>query len=140
NAVRLFACLVVMFAGGLAQAQSGGQSADARQLWQLLDYVGVDYSGAVANGAVVDEGEYAEMLEFTETAGTRLQALPETANKSQIATLVSNLGEAVRAKADPAQVADLAHQANALLLQAYPMPVAPDHAPDLKLGAKLYAA
>src|SRR5690606_4409963 len=42
--------------------------------------------------------------------------------------------------ADPAQVAELAHQAGALVLQDYPMPVAPARPPDLKLGARLYAA
>ena len=36
----------------------------AKQIWQLLDYVAVDYGGAVANGAVLKASEYAEMQEF----------------------------------------------------------------------------
>lgn len=140
RAARWLACLVMIFAGALAHAQSGGQGADARQLWQLLDYVAVDYSGAVQGGEIVSEGEYAEMLEFTQAAAARLQALPSADAKPRIAALIDTLGRAVRDKADAAQVAQLAHEANALLLQAYPMPVAPAHAPDLRLGARLYAA
>lgn len=139
KAVRVLACLMMVFAGASAYAQSGGQGADARQLWQLLDYVAVDYSGAVQGGEVISEGEYSEMLEFTQTAAARLQALPPTESKDEIAALVQNLGQAVRDKADAAQVAKIAHQANALLLKAYPMPVAPDHVPDLQVGARLYA-
>tara|TARA_R110001583_G_scaffold100369_2_gene246329 strand:+ start:269 stop:1333 length:1065 start_codon:yes stop_codon:yes gene_type:complete len=56
-------------------------SGDAKQLWQLLDYVAVDYSGAVADGVIISEAEYAEMLDFTENAGTFLQSLPEHASK-----------------------------------------------------------
>jgi high-affinity iron transporter len=36
----------------------------AKQIWQLLDYVAVDYGGAVANGTVLKASEYAEMQEF----------------------------------------------------------------------------
>ncbi|MDX3893969.1 cytochrome c/FTR1 family iron permease [Pusillimonas sp.] len=140
RAARVFACLTIIFAGALAHAQPGEQGADARQLWQLLDYVAVDYSGAVQGGEIISEGEYAEMLEFTDTAASRLQALPATDSKDQIAALIQSLGQAVRDKADAAHVAELAHEANALLLKAYPMPVAPAHAPDLQAGARLYAA
>ena len=40
----------------------------AKQIWQLLDYVAVDYGGAVANGTVLKASEYAEMQEFVATA------------------------------------------------------------------------
>lgn len=138
GAARLLACLTMVFAGALAHAQS--DDADARLLWQLLDYVAVDYGGAVQGGQIADEGEYAEMLEFTATAKARAQALPEHESKAQIAALIDELGTAVRDKAGPGQVAELAHQAGTLVLQAYPMPVAPARAPDLKVGERLYAA
>ena len=50
-----------------------------RQLWQLLDYVAVDYAGAVDNGVVVKPSEFAEMREFSTTAKKRLQDLPAAA-------------------------------------------------------------
>lgn len=113
---------------------------DARQLWQLLDYVAVDYSGAVEKGKVVSEAEYAEMLDFTANAATQIQALPAHATKNDIAAAIKALREAVVRKADAAEVARLAHQANALLVGAYPIPVAPKTVPDVTKGRSLYTA
>ena len=45
----------------------------AKQIWQLLDYVAVDYGGAVANGVVLKSSEYAEMQEFSATAERQLE-------------------------------------------------------------------
>ena len=125
---------------GNAAAQAIPSSADARQLWQLLDYVAVDYGGAVANGAVVSDGEYAEMLDFTENASKQVQLLPAQAAKATIAAAIAELRAAVVRKADAAEVARLAHRANALLIAAYPIPVAPKTMPDLARGASLYTA
>ena len=41
------------------------QTEDLRQLLQLTEYIGVDYSAAVVNGKVIDNGEFQEMLEFS---------------------------------------------------------------------------
>ena len=37
----------------LSHAAQPTEEAKARQLWQLLDYIAVDYAGAVSGGAVV---------------------------------------------------------------------------------------
>lgn len=113
---------------------------DARQLWQLIDYVAVDYRGAVVNGAVVSEFEYAEMLDFTDNAANQIQALPPRPTKATISAAIGDLRAAVVRKADSAEVTRLAHHANSLLLEAYPMPMAPRTLPDLAKGAALYAA
>lgn len=113
---------------------------DARQLWQLIDYVAVDYGGAVANGAVVSEFEYAEMLDFTNNAVKQVQALPPRPTRATISAAIGDLRAAVVGRADSTEVTRLAHRANALLLAAYPMPVAPRALPDLAKGAAVYAA
>lgn len=65
--------VVWLFAATVAIAQPAReQVVDAKQLWQLLDYVAVDYPGAVDGGNVVSEAEYAEMLDFTENASKLL--------------------------------------------------------------------
>ena len=79
-----------LLAGG-AQAQGTDQGAEARQLWQLIDYVAVDYSGAVEHGKVVSEAEYAEMLDFTENAATQITALPAHAAKAGVAAAIADL-------------------------------------------------
>lgn len=123
---------------GSAYAQNAAPG-DSKQLWQLLDYVAVDYSGAVANGVVISEAEYAEMLDFTENANTLLQSLPEHATKPNIAEKIIELRAAVLQKQAAKDVAHLAQQANALLIIAYPFPVAPTTVPDLVRGQSLYA-
>jgi len=123
----------------MASAQTVTSSDSTKQLWQLIDYVAVDYGGAVAGGEVISEDEYAEMLDFTENAQQQVQALPEHVSKTTLTASVDKLREAVQNKADSADVAKLAHAANAILISAYPFPVAPKTIPDLTKGATLYA-
>lgn len=125
---------------GVAWAQAAVAPADARQLWQLIDYVAVDYGGAVVAGKVASDSEYAEMLDFTDNAARQVQALPAHPSRDGIAAAIADLRAAVERKADGDEVARLAHRANALLIAAYPIPVAPKALPDLKRGAALYAA
>ncbi len=63
----------VILASGLASAAPPTNDT-ARRVVHLLDYIGVDYGATVENGAVVDEVEYREQLEF---AGRVDEALTE---------------------------------------------------------------
>lgn len=110
-----------------------------RQLWQLFDYVAVDYAGAVANGVVVNESEYAEMREFSQAALTHVQQLPAASGKEALVSKASVLKNSVAGKASPQQVASLAHGLADALIAAYPIPTAPATAPDLARGATLFA-
>ncbi|WP_343622723.1 cytochrome c/FTR1 family iron permease [Roseateles puraquae] len=113
---------------------------EVRQLWQLIDYVGVDYSGAVSNGAVISTAEYAEMEEFAERAFQQAKALPNSAGKAELLAAAQALRSAVTRKADPKEVSELARRASNLLLAAYPVPVAPKTIPELRQGKTLYQA
>lgn len=138
---RLLTLVITAFATlGCAWAADSpaGQEQQIRQLWQLLDYVAVDYSGAVANGTVISDVEYQEMREFRDSALTQSKALPPHASREQLVTLASQLREAVLQKAAPDKVTGLAQQAGSLLLVAYPIPVSPRSAPDLAQGQRLY--
>jgi len=134
-----FVLTMLLLLAGSAAAQQAGLG-DAKQLWQLLDYVAVDYGGAVSKGEVVSEVEYSEMLDFTENAGKQVRALPDSSSKDEIAKIIDTLRAAVVRKADAAEVATLAHQANSLLVAAYPIPRAPKTLPDIGRGKALYAA
>jgi high-affinity iron transporter len=119
---------------------SFGAHADpqAQRVWQLLDYIAVDYAGAVRDGQVLSDIEYAEMKEFSGTVAERIAQLPEHPGRAALATQALALRAAVDAKASPA---DVERQARALadaLLQAYPMPRAPSRIPDLSGAAALY--
>lgn len=133
-------CMVCMWMTGPALAQAVAPQNNARQLWQLIDYVAVDYGGAVVGGAIASDSEYAEMLDFTDNATKQAQALPQHASQPALLHAIADLRGAVLRKADAAEVARLAHHANALLIAAYPIPVAPKGLPDLARGAALYVA
>src|SRR6476661_6016135 len=74
----LFPLLALLVLVGPARAQAATPQENVQTAWRLLDYVAVDYGGAVQNGRVVSDSEFAEMREFTATAERQLQSLPVT--------------------------------------------------------------
>ncbi|SFU41454.1 high-affinity iron transporter [Nitrosomonas eutropha] len=108
------------------------------QTWQMLDYLATDYAGAVDQGKVINETEFAEMREFSATVRTQIAALPEHADKASLLEQADGLMALVKNKADIAKVASQAHQLADTLLAAYPIPTSPAAAPDLARGATLY--
>lgn len=133
---RLLTMIALCIMSSLALA--AGPEGKATQIWQLLDYMAVDYAGAVTNGKVVSVAEYAEMQEFAQAASSLIAELPDTPQKSGLLAQATTLKDAVAAKAPERDVADTARSLAAELLSAYPVPVAPARIPDLKRGAALY--
>jgi high-affinity iron transporter len=132
----LFVFAAALFAFSMpASAQENG----AATAWRLLDYVSVDYAGAVSNGKVISASEFAEMQEFGASIDERLKALPAKPEKAKLLAASANLRSAIAQKQSPDAVANIARGLGKALLDAYPVPLGPRKAPDLKLGAKLYA-
>ncbi len=111
----------------------------AETVWRLLDYVAVDYPGAVRDGRIISAAEYAEMSEFSETVVTQMATLPPTKGKPGLLKQAEALKLAIAAKRSPTEVAGLARGLATDLLAAYPVPLAPSTAPDLVRGATLYS-
>ncbi len=131
-----WAVLLVLLGGFCQFARA--DSADVQTAWRLLDYIAVDYAGAVEHGQVVSAIEYAEQNEFAQTIATRIAALPPQPEQAQLLADVARLQAAIAGKADVAQVAGIARGVGAALLVAYPVPVAPIRVPDLVRGAALF--
>lgn len=112
--------------------------AKAKQIWQLLDYVAVDYGGAVSNGTVLKDSEYVEMREFAAAAGRQLGELPRGPASETLQRQSVDLRNAVANKADPSLVKKLANDLAGALHKAYPFATAPVAAPDLNRGAQLF--
>lgn len=110
----------------------------AKQIWQVLDYLAVDYGAAVQNGAVVSKDEYAEMEEFSATAEKQLSELPKTDASAKLLEQAGKLRSLIAAKAPPEQVAAQSRSLAADVLKVYPVPLSPTQPPDLKKGAALY--
>ena len=113
-------------------------SDDVRTTWRLIDYMAVDYAGAVQNGEVISEFEYAEMQEFASTIRERIAALPAEPDPSSLLVRADALMRQVDAKAAPATVRETAHALGRALLALHPVPMAPEAPPDLARGAALY--
>jgi high-affinity iron transporter len=109
-----------------------------RQIWQMLDYIAVDYAGAVEKGKVISQDEYAEMTEFSQNVEKQIKELPEISGKGALLTASAALRKSVDDKATVETVASHARSLAAALITAYPIPVAPHATPNLKLGATIY--
>jgi high-affinity iron transporter len=111
----------------------------AAQALHLFNYVSADYPAAVADGKVIDEGEYHEQVEFLGAVQDLIAALPARAEKAELAQGTKALLEAVEQRQDGAQVARQARQLGAKLAVAYEVSQAPIITPDAARGAPLYA-
>lgn len=129
----LFVVFAVVLLGP-AKAETG----DVETTWRLLDYIAIDYAGAVAHGQVSSSSEYAEQYEFAATVAEKLHALPQKPEKQALLGEADRLKRAIAGKAEPEQVAEIAHRLAAALLAAYPVPLAPAKAPDLARGAAAF--
>ena len=133
----VFLIIVGALSAGTARAATAEQ--EAQTTWRLLDYIAVDYREAVADGRVINQLEYDEMLEFSSTVSAKLAGLPAKPERASLSRDAQALQSAIAAKAAPADIAGRAKSLAARLLAAYPVPLAPAKAPDIARGAALYA-
>ncbi|HKW95915.1 MAG TPA: hypothetical protein VJX92_28765, partial [Methylomirabilota bacterium] len=63
-----------------------------------LDYLAVDYPGAVKDGKVLDQGEYAEQVEFATSVKGMIAALPARPERAALEATAGGLASAVRDK------------------------------------------
>ncbi|HEY0916059.1 MAG TPA: cytochrome c/FTR1 family iron permease [Solimonas sp.] len=134
--MRLRSLLALLLLWPLMSLAAG----DAQTTWRLLDYIAVDYAGAVdKSGNVADAAEYAEMSEFADSVNRQLGTLATTPAQPTLVQDAQGLKSAIDAKADPDTVAKLARALGAKLLEAYPVPLSPKAAPDLEKGLAQYA-
>jgi len=109
-----------------------------RLLVHLLDYLAVDYGGAVQKGRVISLSEYKEQLEFVKTAVELSQSLPEVKASPEIQTQIQNLNDLIHKKADPVVVAAAARKTQAKVIELAKLPVAPTQWPNLVQGGNQF--
>lgn len=130
----VLAMLLVLAFFGVARAET----TDVEMTWRLLDYIAVDYAGAVSHGAVSSPSEYAEQKEFAAAIAAKLAALPSKPEQQALVTEAVRLQRAIDGKAEAEQVAEIARGLAARLLAAYPVPLAPNKVPNFARGAALF--
>jgi high-affinity iron transporter len=132
---------LLAFAGLLliAPAHAAVPAEQVQTSWRLLDYIAVDYAGAVKGGKVANPAEYREMTEFSASVSQRLQTLPANPERAGLVAGARGIEKAIAARADPAEVGSRARALGSKLLAAYPVPLAPAGPPATGRGAALYA-
>jgi high-affinity iron transporter len=137
-ALRNLIVAVLLMACWSGPGLAGKPEQEVQTTWRLLDYIAVDYPGAVNNGRVVSQAEYQEMAEFSASVSDRLAALPAKPARPALVGEAKLLQRAIQAKTDPTLIAGRAHRLAAELLVAYPVPLAPAEVPNVSRGAALF--
>lgn len=119
----------------IARAEPEG----AAQALHLLGYLGADYPATVADGQVVDSGEYQEQLEFHGVLLGLIAALPANPGKAALEQGVARLGEDIARRRDGEAVARQARQLATDLVATYQISLTPRITPDPARGAALFA-
>jgi len=126
--------LLLLALPGLSLANS-----DLSKLVQLVDYVGVDYRGAVHAGEVVDPAEYNEMRDFTRAIEEQARQLPETRHTTAIQTSAHQLAQLVEQRQAPDTIAASAAALRHSLIDTFKIAVVPRMAPDLQRARQLFS-
>ncbi len=130
--------LIAICAVAFCAVASGTENADEREVLvvvHMLDYIGVDYAGAVKNGVVISEAEYREQREFAAEVTRGLQRLGAGEDLARQAQELEQL-IAGRAAADAVRkgTADLTRA----VVASYPVVTAPTRAPVVAEAAVAY--
>lgn len=105
------------------------------KLIQLIEYIGADYSAAVADGKVISEGEYGEMTEFATLISEDVKSSSNIALQQQ----ATELSQLITNKADVSAVKNLTAAMRQVVLASMTQLPLPKAAPDLTRGAALFA-
>ena len=111
----------------------------AAQALHLLGYLGADYPATVANGQIIDSGEYREQLEFLTVLQGLIVALPARSEQAELEQGVATLRQGIEQRVDGGQVAAQARQLATTLATAYGVSQTPAITPDPSRGAPLFA-
>jgi high-affinity iron transporter len=122
-----------------ALASHAAPASDPAMLVHLLDYISVDYAGAVADGKVKSADEFKEMNEFAAHVAEGVARLDANAQRDSLEASAAALVRLVASKAPAADVAAAASALKQSIVSAYGVAIGPSAVPDLKRAAVLYA-
>jgi high-affinity iron transporter len=114
-------------------------AANIAQLIQLVDYVGVDYGGAISNGEIINTFEYEEMQDFSGAIAEQVATLPASESRQQLIVQAAELVRLVEARVDASEVKALTASMRQVFIKGFEVTVTPRSAPDLKAASALYA-
>jgi len=114
------------------------ERANAENILHTLDYLSVDYAGAVANGQVINAREYAEQWEFTQRVAKQVALIAPRPEQAALREKAQTLVSAVQAYNAADTVAKLSNELAVGLIEEFAIPIAPRTLPDLAGAPALY--
>lgn len=134
---RMVSLLSILLTLALVGAAHAAES--TRTVLHLLDYIAVDYAGAVEGGKIKSADEYREMNEFVGQAQELIKGLPANPAQQTLLAQAVALAQGIDAKAAAPEISAKASALRWAVIRAYNVQVTPRSVPDLKRGATLYA-
>lgn len=121
SAFFIFLSCALFTTFSVAQEQTPQQlkQTQLRQLSQLAEYVGVDYSAAIEHGVIVNANEYQEMLEFSALIVSKIQEI-DSKNRQSLLKPAQNLQQAVMQKSSLSKVREYSAALRSGLLAMMP--------------------
>jgi high-affinity iron transporter len=130
--------LLILAIGAAASPAAADEPDPFAPILHALDYLGVDYPGAVKDGKVLDQGEYDEQIEFATGVRTMIAGLPARPERAALEATAAGLLAAIRDKRSGEEVAAIAGDLRHRIIDLYEVRVAPRQAPDLRTAASDY--
>ena len=134
-----FIPLLFVFLLAFSSPATAADPAKTRQLLQLIDYVGVDYAGAVVDGKVENPAEYNEMRDFSAGILQQINDLPEHPARAELVQQAGELAQLVEQKQSAETIRQLTAKMHRRIIDAYQIIVVPRKVPDMQQAAALYA-
>ena len=132
---RVFAFILFV----LLLPATSATASEVQQLIQLIDYMGVDYEEAVADGKVINDAEYKEMQDFAATIQSQLAALPNDEVVAGLKMQALTLADLVADKKDAFEVREITAAMRMQIISHFDVLATPGRTPDLTLGQALYS-
>jgi len=139
NMYRLFnICSATLLLLLLVTSVSFASSTEKRIL-SLVDYIGGDYQNAVSNGAVINNSEYNEMIEFSAETKELFKTLKlSDGDKANIESEVNELSNLILSKSSAKNVEETANKIKENIITSYQIVPHPESMPSLEVGKELY--
>jgi high-affinity iron transporter len=130
--LRMLAGLVLAAA---LSATAHASENEVRTALHMLDYIGVDYAGAVQDGRIISEAEYREQQEFAAEVARTLDKLKVDPAVSQQAV---ELQRRIDRRAPTAEIQAATRELSQALLRNFPIATSPKRAPDVAAAVAMY--
>ncbi|MBX9769621.1 MAG: FTR1 family protein, partial [Bdellovibrionales bacterium] len=136
--MRIFLLMLPLHLWSLVIVAQQSAASSPEIVVHLLDYLAKDYGGAVQDGKVISESEYAEQVEFGRIVQNNSIKISAFSNDKKFVVQVSELAKLIQQKGSPEDVANLARKLQQDAIKLADLQIAPKTWPNISLGAKLY--